>query len=755
MSGGFVPLEGLAIPLEALCFPKARSLAYALAEEKIDFASLVECKRNGDKDIVIFDADIEIPQVRVNQINARERIAVVFFSSNEAMPEVLALRSDFPRVPHLNLRRKEFPRSLCLYEESYRDLERTWTAQRFVKRIREWLALTAKGKLHQDDQPLEPLLSGSVGNVVLPVDILNEKSLGLSDKLNLSRRGSGPRLFLIAEREELPERHATVFAASIHLFPPQQHGLLQGSPETLADLSSIFERSGMNLVSDLRDRMMKWRMEWDAADNIHKQPLVLILICPKTRESGAEPETSDVLTFITMNTVEEVGKKIGIWDISAGHIVPLVPADTSKKGEDVSVGLLNTSFHLSRDQALYLNEVREASNVSITAIGVGALGSQVVINIARSGFGRWCLIDNDRLMPHNIARHALVPEAVGLPKSTAMAIVANSLIPGEDLFTDIPADVIDPGSHEEQVNSRLGSADIILDMSASVTVARHLALDVVAPAKRASLFLNPSGKDLVLLVEDRSRELRLDGLEMQLYRAIIHEESLKNHLRLSQGRRRYGQSCRNVTTVMPQDMVAMHAAIGGSELKEIVSSEEGQITVWQSDHMRNVKRMDIPFHPLVEGKLGEWLIVSDEGFLSKINNIRNNKLPKETGGVLIGSFDLERRIVYIVDTIPSPPDSEEWPTLYIRGCKGLKKEVEAVNEATMGMLEYVGEWHSHPSGVSTSPSEDDILVFSWIAEWMDRDGLPAVMMIAGDAGRISCYVASIDKSERILKEEMY
>ena len=43
---------------------------------------------------------------------------------------------------------------------------------------------------------------------------------------------------------------------------------------------------------------------------------------------------------------------------------------------------------------------------------------------------------------------------------------------------------------------------------------------------------------------------------------------------------------------------------------------------------------------------------------------------EKMGGVLIGVYDLQRQVVYVVDTIPSPPDSAEWPTLYIGGCEG-------------------------------------------------------------------------------------
>jgi len=63
------------------------------------------------------------------------------------------------------------------------------------------------------------------------------------------------------------------------------------------------------------------------------------------------------------------------------------------------------------------------------------------------------------------------------------------------------------------------------------------------------------------------------------------------------------------------------------------------------------------------------------------------------------------------------------------------------------MLEYIGEWHSHPAYCSTSPSDDDIQVFAWLTGLMDADGLPAMMMIVGDGGHASCFVGEMMKEE--------
>ncbi len=88
--------------------------------------------------------------------------------------------------------------------------------------------------------------------------------------------------------------------------------------------------------------------------------------------------------------------------------------------------------------------------------------------------------------------------------------------------------------------------------------------------------------------------------------------------------------------------------------------------------------------------------------------------------------------------------------MYIRGRKGLRQAVKNLEEKTQGMLEYIGEWHSHPPNVRVAASDDDLQVFAWLTKLMQADGLPGLMMIIGDPGYTSCYVGGIMKEENLL-----
>lgn len=233
-------------------------------------------------------------------------------------------------------------------------------------------------------------------------------------------------------------------------------------------------------------------------------------------------------------------------------------------------------------------------------------------------------------------------------------------------------------------------------------------------------------------------------MELQFYREQITNPDLAGHFGPPEDRLRYGLSCRDLTSRMRQDLVALHAAIGSRALRRALASDSAAISLWRANpESMEVRRFDLkPTHAHRTAK-GQWTVCIDEGLSSRLHALRKRKLPNETGGVLIGSFDLERSIVYAVDMLPSPPDSEEWPTVYIRGYKGLKSRVEEIGRGTDGQLEYIGEWHSHPAGCTCKPSDDDLQVFSWLADLMEPDGLPAVMMIAGDEGELATFVGTI------------
>lgn len=730
----YLPAPGEPIATEELRIPKAQAISWILQPGTLPFVQLLECRRIEPSDgaeVIVLDVEVEIGQRTVNDIHQFERIAIVFQHRDLTIPEVLALREDFPLVPHLNLRSQEFPRSLCLYGEPYSDLKLRWTAIGFIERIREWLALTARGELHAEDQPLEPLLPASLWPLVLPSDLLMHTHKGAPRQLVVhSTKASHGKYVFIAEATGSTERAlpglkciATTFAAQ-----PQMHGVIRRQPSNLRELHEFLQPAHVDLLQELRTRLSSWAREPDILD----AHLVLIVILPKIRGAAGDVEDVEMRAFMSQQLIRDVGAQIGVWTPHEGQLGLIIPADQTKQGEGIALWMLNPTFALSRDLAAGLNGVSKRDSRRVTAVGLGALGSQVFMNLIRQGFGEWTLIDDDDLLPHNLARHALFGFAVGYPKAETLARVANDTIDGEPIATALVADVLQPGITEDAVRRSLVEAEVILDLTASIAVAHHVARDVSSSARRMSMFLSPSGIDAVMLVEDLQRKTPLDWLEMLCFRELVRVPELAHYLRGTDGRIRYGPSCRDLSSTIPQDFVAVHAALMSRALPRCTANDAAHIALWRIDPDElSVTRHTIDPTPIIERQIAEWTVCTDQALLDTIQRLRQEKLPSETGGVLIGSFDMQRRIIYVVDTIPSPPDSIEWPTVYVRGCRGLAQRITEIDHITAGMLGYVGEWHSHPDGGDCAPSRDDRQAFAQLANYASLDGRPAVMLIVG------------------------
>lgn len=179
--------------------------------------------------------------------------------------------------------------------------------------------------------------------------------------------------------------------------------------------------------------------------------------------------------------------------------------------------------------------------------------------------------------------------------------------------------------------------------------------------------------------------------------------------------------------------MALHAAIGARAFRAALAVDSAGISIWRTNEDDlSVEHLKIVPSEVVERQVGRWTMVTDRSLLDKVAKTRLEKLPNETGGVIVGAHDMEHKILYAADVLPSPPDSTEWPNLYIRGCEGLAHRVEEIGQITDGQLGYLGEWHSHPHGHAPSPSHDDRKAFAWLQEHMDLDGRPAVMLIVGE-----------------------
>ena len=659
---------------------------------------LVECRKLAGAaiEILVIEVDVERPQVVTNPIRRVERLAVMLAADDETYPGVLAVRKDFPVVPHLNIASDDSTRSLCLYEQSWDEVKARWTAPAFIERIRRWLADTAIGSLHREDQPLEQVLAGSGYGLVIPLSAIksaDEAATRLDVVLVPSDEHRGTLIAIPLSEKQRPKK--LQFIASMFFAGSRQHGVIRRAPQTLEELCEFVRTEEFDLLAELRKRVMGWK-----DDGCLEVSLIIVIAFPLQRGDVATAEVTDVWAFLTTENVFEVGKRIGVWDKIDGNVGPFITPIEDRKGADVTLEVVRPYFSFSRSAAALASGV-DVVDAKTVAVGVGAIGSQIVLNLVRGGFGRWTIIDNDELLPHNLARHALLPDGIGWPKAVVLGATINSFFEDESPAVAISANILRPGKSKESLDAALAESDLILDFSASVPVSRHLSRDVQSDARRVSLFLNPRGSDLICIREDAKRTMPLDGLEAQYYRAVIHYPELSGHLAVNEAHTRYARSCRDVSFSIPTHLVSMHSAIARRKPCARVIRRTAPRSASGTPIPQPVRsRLSMCHSSRHTAQIVGWTVVIDQWLIDHLQQLRSERLPNETGGVLIGMYDLPRKTVYVVDTIHSPADSKEKPTLYIRGCEGLEERVAAISAETAEELEYIGEWHSHPDGCS-------------------------------------------------------
>lgn len=732
---------GDVVLVDDLKLPRAKQVCAYVLSGANPYVRLVEATRaekNVTLETVVIDVKVDRPARVVNEILYEERISIVFDSEDRTHPEVWALRSDFPRVPHTNLRPFERPKSLCLYERSFDDVRHIWTPESFISRIGEWLSKSALGLLHDDDQALEPFLALDADKILVPPSIYSAKGMA-STFFEISIRKAGSKetyvVSEITEEQAAKEKRYLPLVGVAFVTPPVTHGFINHTPQSFGALCELLRPSGFDLLLELRGQLKARQTSGNMTEALFHSRLVILLSIPHRRTDQEEPESSQPWAFAFHSDVRTLGAELGVWSIAPGQSkFPgiLLEIDESKNAANELIKIMVPLSDLTPENAAKMTDAA-VSDFKGIFIGVGALGGYISINLIKTGFGKWTVIDGDILLPHNSARHVLPSQLAGYAKSEALAHEANRQFPNEDRVSYLIEDILNP-SRLSDLKAAMTDSELIIDCTASIPVARLIEREYRdACSRRASVFLSPSGNDLVILAESKDRKIRLDSLEMQYLRAVNQLDELTDHLLKDGERIRYARTCADVSSTISNDTVVLHSAIAARQIRRLKDSERAMITIWRADPENlSVNVVSVPVENTIVFKKDEWTVVTDTGLLAQLQKQRTSKLPSETGGSLVGSFDLTTKTIYVVDSLPTPSDSVEGRANFIRGEAGNLEALQNVHDRTSGQITYIGEWHSHPAGSSTRPSRDDIILFSALESRMHPAGLPAVMLIIGD-----------------------
>lgn len=686
------------------------------------FARIAAFDFSGDNDIVDLLIEPELVQDRAVAIHDVEPVRLVFPVSVDGPPSIFSQRADFPLdLVHTNYEPSGNGRCLCVWEENWHDLSRNLTAQRLIERIRNWFSRTASGDLHDPDQPLEPMILATSSTLVVPPGppptewhgvVVEDDEDRLTAVLDANPRKNGCRPVPFA-----------IFSLEVE---PQVHGALHHRPRDLQTLHDLVGELGRDLFGALE----VWLLEQlPLGDRV----IALLIAIPKRRVADGEVEAWEHWAFSPTEKIESLAQRLGLVerDPDTGRFGRLLTKAPVEKPSEITLYGWRVVQRLDHATARLHAGNPADRDASLVGIGAGAIGSNVMLNTKRAGIGKWTVIDNDINLPHNLGRQIHSDAMTGFPKAETTALLLDTcLAQGGD--THIRANFLVPGAAAEAVREAVKAADLTVDFSASPSVLGALS-DNAEIARAASFFFGPDGRDLVVLAEDKARTVFLDEIEAYYFLCAGTDPLLANHLASARADMvRYANACQDITRRLPPWQVQTLSGIAAGRLLSLVEEEQAIALIWRLNAGSGaVTPMELNLTPVRRHKFDDFRVTVSEAVIGAMRRLREQRAPNETGGVLLGSFDLSRRVLHVVAALPAPPDSRQSPTYFIRGAKYLKPIVEGIETRSAGSIVYVGEWHSHPDGAKVEPSGDDELVFKHLETHLDPTGAPYVMAICG------------------------
>lgn len=691
-----------------------------LVEEHERFrASLNAIRSHDDTDSLCDELELDfevvgLPQHRLIPVRNIEPITI-YISNAETLPVVI-VRDDFPIVPHLNVHEDNVRKSLCYSDLGYHEIRHKLNGRFLLTCIENWFRKTSMNQLHRPDQPLEPFFP-YVNNVIVWNGQLGKPYF---DKYIVEDREFGKLMYQSSDGN-----YFAVFSLPV---PPDFSNLIHNMPQTLLELLCSFKNYDTiitwltDLLSIVRFPKIYNKYFRQERNSLLACKVLINIAIPKQRTDRAPIETFDLRSFVIDKSLKDILTDYGL-SLNGSKLEP--SKHTGGNGANIAITPFIVHLAQSKLKCRCANLVDEADGEKhFSLVGVGAIGSHILNNCLRSGYGKWTIIDHDYFWPHNIARHVLTSNDIGYSKVKSLEKVASHIQSDSDLVA-IASDVF---GKDNSVIVAFGQSDIILDASASIAVERHLALDVQSDARRISCFLNPQGTATIMLLESVDRSARLDLLEMQYYRELLKNEKYSDHMSLPETMV-YSGTCRSISSRISQDNISLSAALCCKAIKLHTSNTNGEIIIW-THATDSVEKESFMADKWITYEQGGWKIELSLSLLGEMRTDREKALPNETGGVLIGAYDITRKRIYVVYQVRAPEDSISSPTSFIRGCANLPERLKYIHETTLDNLTYIGEWHSHPS-VNTQRSTDDVKLHKAIVGYNRENCLPGCMMILG------------------------
>jgi Prokaryotic E2 family A/ThiF family/Prokaryotic homologs of the JAB domain len=704
-----------------------------------DFAELKESRVWSESEIVTFGLITERPQRPVYAIAPVEIVSICFFFDINSAPAILIARSDFPDTPHQNLPPEGFPCQICIDDRPWDDARASYSAAELMIRISSWFSKAGLGELHDARQPIDPVFFGANTHEIIFSKAADDAiSQGKRELVLFKIDDDARHLFVVPSGTPLSAKASPNLVLTYCSVRPEKMTRLRQAPKTLGSLARFLNDRGVNFLELLGASILGWQATSSGTVGPSKSLFCILVNMPILHPLTQENCGSNLVAFISNMSVGEIGEKLGyLFRNTSGtanqlsYAIHIKPAPSLDGADEIPINPALVHADFSADLAASLAGKLTANTKKLLMIGAGSLGSGLAECLVREGLFKWVIIDCDVLLPHNLSRHTLAGEDVATPKALALARRISQIRYDADA-RGLVDNVLRPTS-PESLDSCFRDAEIVLDASASVTVARAIS-DRPESGRRVSAFFTPNGTSAVLMVEDESRKETLREIEAAYLREVLVNPMLSHHMGKADDMP-YTGACRATTNKIPSSSAQLLSGLIARAISLIVEKPNAALKIWQLGDDGSVFCSN-PQIETTKCELGGWCVVFPASLREDLIAERKNMLPNETGGALLGMVHQEKKRIDVIHGLRQPEDSKGTQSGFTRGTKRLRKVVGEMIERSGNQVRYIGEWHSHPKGSRAFPSGTDLNQIGELTLILDQDEVPALSLIVAE-GEIS------------------
>jgi hypothetical protein len=705
--------------------------------------SLISLKKFTGHDITILDwgnnriaipldINIDLPSLgNFENLDIREiePIILVFDLINYPVsaPKVYTDRLDFPKnnLAHLYIAVENRPPAFCYVRGNADEWYANKRIDDLIIRIGNWLRDAATGELTENGEQYEPLrLEGYSGSIIYNYDtilsvITNNAALLFGEQFAIA----------LFERASSTDRYTYKFIKLIT------------DKNALDTIKEVDEERKKGKEDITRKKYYYSYILWNEESDVNKEYEVNIpssweefkLFCEfyniKYEEFENFIATNDnVNEYIYFPVIigirrpsQLIGYSSNIEFVNLRFKIDSDDLDNGKIINNVPIDLLSHNQPLTHKLASQISDNQLDFTDRSVAFGCGAIGSKIIMHLARSGQTNLTLIDPDHISPHNLVRHSLFADDVGENKANALAEKIKNLYAFEKVK------IISGPSFKEGLIYKKETFDKyrwVLDFTASDAFFTKLViLKNLNDCNIASASISDFGNLGIMYKEGEFRNPRIDDLQVYLYSLSENDDTIHNWLsgeRVASSSNllvQVGVGCNSETTILSDDKISSHASYFSGALKKEMTnnSKNGKIylnrIIDEDDYSIQTQVINVnPFEILQAVNNQSWTIRLKDGIIQQLIEEFFKAGPKETGGVFLGICNYKTKTIHITSSITAPIDSMATSTQFIRGYDGLADQISEVERKSGGQIGYIGEWHTHPDGPNFLSQQDMVSV---------------------------------------------